>query len=164
MKKLNYVKYLLFLVVIMFGVISPVFASMEGCDSLDIDIDERIASVVHNIIRILQIVIPVLLVIFGSIDFLKAVVAQKEDEIKKGQQTFIKRAIAAVIVFFVTAIVRLIVSFAAGDDEGILQCANCFLNGPDDCKVETKKGNTNNNSNNSNSSNQSSQSNQKTSN
>ena len=85
------------------------------CGSLNFNFSGMIPYVVSTIVLVIKIVVPVLLVIFGSIDFLKAVVAQKEDEIKKGQQTFIKRLIAAVIVFFVVQVVQLIISFASGD-------------------------------------------------
>ena len=42
-------------------------------------------------VLLLKIVIPILLIIFGMLDLGKAVVASKEDEIKKGQQMFVKR-------------------------------------------------------------------------
>ena len=117
--------------------INPVFASMEGCAYLKISIDSKIANAVHTIILVIQVVVPVLLVVFGSIDFVKAMISQKDEEIKKGQQTFIKRLIAGALVFFVIAIVKLIISFAAGDkNKSIINCANCFLNGANDCKVK----------------------------
>ena len=64
-------------------------------------------------------------------DLTKAVMGQKEDEIKKGQQTFIKRIIAAAIVFFVVTIVKMVLSFLAGGTESgsIYQCVNCFVEG-----------------------------------
>ena len=66
------------------------------------------------------------------LDLGKAVVAAKEDEIKKGQQTFIKRAIAAAIVFFVIQVVQIIVRFVSGNDQNITGCFNCFINGKAD--------------------------------
>lgn len=77
----------------------------------------------------LQIAIPVILVILGSIDLFKSVAAGKDDEIKKNQQVFIKRLVVAIIVFFVFAIVRLVISFV-GDDNStkIIDCADCLLN------------------------------------
>lgn len=93
---------------------------------------EEIPSFVPKIIRIvylcIQIAVPVVLVIFGSLDFLKAVSAQKEDEIKKGQQIFIKRLIYAALVFFVFVIVKILIS-AVADTTGnsILKCAECFI-------------------------------------
>ena len=96
------------------------------------DIPKAIPKTVHIIYLIIQILVPILLVVFGSIDFLKAVIGQKDDEIKKGQQTFVKRLIYGALVFFVFAIVRFVVSFAA-DDSRILNCASCLLNNDKSC-------------------------------
>jgi len=85
--------------------------------------------IVSTIITIIKIAVPVLLIIFGMLDLGKAVIAAKEDEIKKGQQTFIKRTIAAIIVFFVIQVVQIIVRFISGNDENISGCFNCFING-----------------------------------
>jgi len=85
--------------------------------------------IVSTIITIIKIAVPVLLIIFGMLDLGKAVIAAKEDEIKKGQQTFIKRAVAAVIVFFVIQIVQLLVGFISNGDTNVTQCFNCFVNG-----------------------------------
>ncbi len=63
---------------------------------------------VSAVITILCIVIVVLLIVMGTVDMLKAVMAGKEDEIKKAQSTLIKRVIAAVIVFFIPLIVKLV--------------------------------------------------------
>lgn len=87
---------------------------------------------VSTIVTIIKIAVPILLIIFGMLDLGKAVVAAKEDEIKKGQQTFIKRAIAAVIVFFVIQVVQIIVRFVSGNDQNISGCFNCFINGNSD--------------------------------
>lgn len=84
---------------------------------------------IHTIVVIIKIVVPIILIIFGMIDFLKAVTAAKEDEIKKGQQTFIKRVIAAILVFFIIQIVQILIRFIASDDPNIVNCFNCFVNG-----------------------------------
>ena len=85
--------------------------------------------VVSTIVLIIKIAVPILLIIFGMLDLGKAVVASKEDEIKKGQQMFIKRAITAIIVFFVIQIVQIIIRFVSGNDASISNCFNCFING-----------------------------------
>ena len=103
--------------------------STYSCGNLDFSFSGTFPYLVSTIITIIKIVVPVLLIIFGMIDLLKAVTAAKEDEIKKGQQTLIKRAIAAIIVFFVIQIVQLIISFAASGDENITHCFDCFVNG-----------------------------------
>ena len=85
--------------------------------------------IVSIVILIIKIAVPILLIIFGMLDLGKAVVASKEDEIKKGQQLFIKRAITAVVVFFVIQIVQIIIRFLAGSDNSVAQCFNCFVYG-----------------------------------
>ena len=84
---------------------------------------------VSTIVLLIKIAVPILLIIFGMLDLGKAVVASKEDEIKKGQQLFIKRAISAVIVFFVIQVVQIIVRFVSGNDATVANCFNCFING-----------------------------------
>lgn len=75
----------------------------------------QILGVVKTALTIIQIIIPIALIIFGSIDLMKAVMAGKDDEIKKGQNTFMKRAIAAVIVFFIPLIVSLVMGLIQVD-------------------------------------------------
>lgn len=105
---------------------------------LDIDsvcgaIDNNLAELIHTIIVIIKFGIPVLLIIFGMLDFAKGVIAKKEDEIKAGQNMFIKRLISAVLVFFVVAIIQLAISLV--DDKNDVnesdawKCADLIMNG-----------------------------------
>lgn len=88
----------------------------------------KVTSIVYNIIRI---GVPILLVIFGMLDLFKGIMASKEDEMKKGQQIFIKRLIAGVLVFFVFTIVKFVISLAADDSSDLINCAECFVS--NDC-------------------------------
>lgn len=99
------------------------------CGNLGFDFSGTFPYLVSTVILIIKIVVPILLIIFGMLDLGKAVVASKEDEIKKGQQTFMKRVIAAVIVFFVIQIVQILINFVSNRDQNISQCFNCFVNG-----------------------------------
>ena len=65
---------------------------------------------VGTVFFVFKIAIPILLIVLGSIDLGKAVVAQSEDEIKKATQILIKRAVFGVIIFFIPTIVGLIFS------------------------------------------------------
>ena len=134
----NLIKKMVSCLLLVLGVmfIAPnVYAADITCGALssDIVIDSKIVDAVHVIILAIQIFVPIVLVIYGMLDLSKAVMGQKEDEIKKGQQTFIKRIIAAAIVFFVVTIVKMILSFLAGGTEqgSIYQCVNCFVEGSD---------------------------------
>ncbi len=76
----------------------------------------------RGIIPILQIGIPILLIVLGMLDLGRAVVAGKEDEIKKNQQMLVKRAISAIAVFLVVTIVSLIfnvVSTSSGETDAM---------------------------------------------
>lgn len=106
-----------------------------GCGNLDLEFSGMIPYVINIVITIVKFIVPILLVIFGMIDFLKSVTASKEDEIKKGRQTFISRVIAAVIVFFIVQIVQLIVNFASQGDDNVVGCFSCFINADDHCLV-----------------------------
>ena len=92
-------------------------------------IPNMIPKVVSIAYTIIQVAVPVILVVMGSLDLFKGITAQKEDEMKKGQQMFIKRLIAAALIFFVFVIVKVVISFVAdGDSAAIMECAECFIN------------------------------------
>ncbi len=72
----------------------------------------------HGILPIIQIGIPIILIVMGSIDLGKAVLSSDDKEIKGATSKLVKRAIAAVAVFFVTTIVTLLMGlFAKGDND-----------------------------------------------
>jgi len=125
-------------------------------------IDNNLATLIHTIISILKFGIPLLLIVFGMLDFSKGVIASKEDEIKSGQKMFFKRVISAVLVFFVVTIVQLVIGIVddkndSGESDA-WNCANLILNG------KNQNSNTNNNSNNNNSNNNNSNNNNNSSN
>ena len=96
-------------------------------------IDNNLTELIHTLIVIIKFGVPILLIIFGMLDIAKGVIASKEDEIKSGQHMFIKRLISAVLVFFVIAVVQLLIGLADDkNDEGessIWNCANMIMNG-----------------------------------
>lgn len=96
-------------------------------DVCGIDIPDTILNLLHMVILAIQIVIPILLIIFGMLDLGKAVMAGKEDEIKKNQTLFMKRVIAAVMVFLVIAIVKLVFGILGSPDgTGGVAIADCI--------------------------------------
>ena len=52
------------------------------------------------VLWVFKIVIPIVIIVFGMIDLGKAVVASKDDEIKKSVKSLVMRAIAGIIIFF----------------------------------------------------------------
>ena len=80
---------------------------------------------------ILKILIPIIIIIFGIIDFAKAIIASDDSAIKKSTTTLIKRVIAGVIIFLIPTIVyfafELIDSYSS-DDSTYYKCINCMTN------------------------------------
>ena len=80
-----------------------------------------ILKLLKSLMTLLQILIPIGLLLFGAIDLGKAVIAGKEDEMKKAQGTLIKRVVYAVVVFLLFTIVNLVM--------GLVGNANIDTNG-----------------------------------
>ena len=79
----------------------------------------------------LKILIPIILIVFGSIDFGKAMLSSKDDEIKKSAKTLVMRAIAGIIIFFIPTILSFVVSLFDKDNiyNGTFKnCTQCMLN------------------------------------
>ena len=108
------------------------------CGNGDFSFEGMFPQAVYIIVTIIKIGVPILLVVLGMIDLGKSVMAQKEDEIKKGQSIFIKRLIAAILVFLVVIVVQIVVRFIASDKNNekanISSCLNCFINGKAEAK------------------------------
>lgn len=106
-----------------------------------IEVPDTLFNAVATIIRLIKIVVPILLVIWGMLDFAKSVIAKKEDEIKEHRKAFINRLISALLVFLVITIAQLAVSLVSGVEkdshiEGqtvgdIWACSKKFINGVD---------------------------------
>jgi surface polysaccharide O-acyltransferase-like enzyme len=96
-------------------------------------IDNNLADLIYTIITIIKFGVPILLIIFGMLDFGKGVMAKKEDEIKAGQNMFFKRVISAILVFFVVTVVQLVVNFVddknGSSESSAWRCANAIMNG-----------------------------------
>lgn len=99
------------------------------CGSTGLAFSGMFPYLVSSIVNIIKIAVPILLIVFGLLDLTKAVVASKEDEIKKSQGLFVKRLIAAIIVFLAIHIVQVIINFVSNRDVSVAQCFNCFIKG-----------------------------------
>ena len=98
----------------------------------------KVFKFIGNLLKVIFIAVPILLIVMGSIDFLKATTAGKEDDMKKAQTTFVKRIIAAVVVFLIPLIVGIIVDLLVSstkNNEIESNCITCLLN-PSSCNIE----------------------------
>lgn len=88
-------------------------------DNTTFDCDNQLGDVIGIIgfvMKVIQVIVPLLLILWGTIDLIKSVVAGKEDDIKKNQKTLMKRVISAVIVFLVPFLVSIILGLIGSDD------------------------------------------------
>ena len=114
-----------------YELVSSSDSSKVNCGNIT-DIPAKIPELTSLAITMVHIAVPVILVIMGSIDLFKGITAQKEDEIKKGQQIFVKRLILAALIFFVVVIVKLLISVVANfSNANISNCIDCFIS--NDC-------------------------------
>lgn len=108
-----------------------------GDSALVKKIPVKIPGITKMVYNAFMIVTPTILVIMGSIDLFRGITSSKEDEIKKGRDTFLRRLIAAVIVFLIVLSAKLLVSLIAGSSDNsarIIECINCFVS--NECNPE----------------------------
>ena len=85
----------------------------------------KILGLIKKIVELIQVLVPIGLILMGSIDFGKAVISSNEDAIKKEQKKFISRCIAAVLVFLVVVIVNFVMGFVGEES-----WQNCWASAP----------------------------------
>ena len=110
-KKYNYI---LVLILTLFTGINSVLAADINCAELfgSKSDPSSIRYMVNEILLYPKIIVPILIIVLGMLDFAKAAIASKQDEMKKAQSDFVKRVIAGVVVFFVPVIIDILMGFA----------------------------------------------------
>lgn len=81
----------------------------NDCEEL---LGDDIIEIINDIMRIIRITVPILLIVLGITDFLRATFSNNEENIKKDRERFVKRIIAAIIVFIIPIFVNLVLSLA----------------------------------------------------
>ena len=69
---------------------------------------EKLIQWIANIVKWLKYIVPVIVIVFGILDFIKAIASAKDDEMKKAQGRFTKRLIAAALIFIIPFIIEFI--------------------------------------------------------
>lgn len=103
-----------------------ILASSEACGL----ISETTVNFIASLIKAIKYLVPILLIVMGSLDFVKATLSQKDDELKDAKTKFINKLVAGIAVFFVFSFVTWLVNLLA-ENFGIksLECVNSFLSG-----------------------------------
>lgn len=117
-----------------------IMAAPKICSDL-----KEVWQIIGWVLWVFKIVIPIIIIIFGMIDLGKAVVASKDDEIKKSIKSLAMRAVAGVIIFFipslVAAIFGMVDSFQQVQGEYSV-CETCIKN-PGQCGGSSSNNNNN---------------------
>ncbi len=95
---------------------------MDSCGGL-----LPLVRVIVQLIRLLMIAIPIALIVYGTIDLGKAVIASDEKEVKGAQSRLIKRFIYAALIFFVPLLVGVAMNvISAGADGDTSKWSVCW--------------------------------------
>jgi len=86
----------------------------------------RLFGLTGYVLNAIQIAIPIILILMGTIDLVKALVAQKDDDMKKAQSILIKRAIYAIVIFFVPMVIKFVMSMVGNSSNNV--CMESFSN------------------------------------
>ena len=92
----------------------------------------NIWQIIGYVLLVFKIVIPILLIVWGMLDLGKAVIASKDDEIKKATKSLAFRAVAGIIIFFIPTLVSMVMglvsnfSSSVGADWDV--CRSCITN------------------------------------
>lgn len=87
----------------------------ENKDNCGQIFNEDFNKFVKNVMIIFYIAGPILLILFGSLDFAKATVSSEKDALKKASINFAKRLTATLLLFLTPTIINIILSFNISD-------------------------------------------------
>ena len=82
----------------------------------------KILRYIKIVINIIFLIVPILLLVTASISYLKAISNADKDEIAKTNKAMISKCIAAVIIFFIPLITKMIVKLASTDENDYISC------------------------------------------
>lgn len=140
MKFKNITKCVLFLLIISIVFKTNVFAATEEtafslCESSVL----KIFRLAGYAIVLVKILVPIIIIIIGSIDLGKVLISGENDKISEVVNKFVKRFIAAAIIFFVPTLVSYALSYVKGTESVLSDfnvCHECLLSPlSDDCST-----------------------------
>lgn len=82
----------------------------------------KILRYIKVVINIIFVIVPILLLVTASISYLKAISNADKDGIAKTNKAMISKCIAAVIIFFIPLITKMIVKLASTDENDYISC------------------------------------------
>lgn len=77
-----------------------------------------IVSIIKKVVSIFHIVIPIILIAYGTLDLGKAVMASDDKQVKEAQGKLIKRCVYAVVIFLIPYLVSLVMGLVDAANTG----------------------------------------------
>lgn len=87
------------------------------------------------ILYVVKVAVPLMLIIFGSIDFAKAAIESNSDATKKATTTLMWRVIAGIVIFLIPTIVNFVFSLVPTSRIDYSECRTCLFK-PNSCKLK----------------------------
>lgn len=121
-------KFLIYIVIALFLVCPTTVSAVD----FDLCRDETLNAfkIVGTGITIIKIVIPLLLIILGSVDFGKAVIANDDKAIQSSASALLRRTVAGVIIFFIPTVINAVFSLVnteSLENDDFKKCTECLL-------------------------------------
>ena len=108
--------------VFILGISFNVFAGSESCTGV---FDANVLSILNDYVYVpIKWATPILLLLLTSFDFAKVVFDGKKEDMDKAKSNFMKRFIAALIIFFAPDVIKLVVDLI--QQNSIKSCLNSF--------------------------------------
>ena len=96
-----------------------------------IELPLALATITSNAVNLGKIVVPIILIIMGMIDFFKATAASDADATSKAGKKLTRRLVAAIAAMLIVTLVQFIFSNfgTATGKTSVTSCIDCFING-----------------------------------
>lgn len=82
-------------------------------------------SFIGNIVKILQIAIPVIIILLGTLDLGKAVMSGDDKKVKEAQKALVMRIIYGVAIFFLVMVIQVIFGLVGEGADTSNMCFKC---------------------------------------
>lgn len=75
------------------------------------------------VVAVIRIAVPIILIVIGMVDLVKALTSQDDKQIKSATSLIVKRVVIAIAIFLVPTVVRLVMNLISQNE--YQQCINC---------------------------------------
>jgi len=115
----------------MFFLADPPYKSVAGCSFPGmVEVPAIFAEIISTIYMLIRIGVPIILLIVGMVDLLKAITSQKQEDISKAQSLLLKKVVVAIIIFTFFTLVQWVINLVDQNNifnDSMWSCVNALL-------------------------------------